>query len=98
MYLAHFTFSSNMDAAAEHIAGHEDWVRKSAEDGYILLVGRTQPEPGGVLLAAGISLEDLQARLAEDPFVAHDVVAVKITEIAPQLTDPRLAFLMESTD
>ncbi|MET7290621.1 hypothetical protein ABZS79_00425 [Streptomyces griseoloalbus] len=43
------------------------------------------------MLATGIAPEDLRARVAEDPFVVHDVVAAGILEIAPDLADPRLA-------
>nr|WP_222109363.1 hypothetical protein [Streptomyces cupreus] len=75
------------------MAEHQNWIRKGVDDGVFLLVGSIQPGQGGAVLATGITLEDLQARLAQDPFVVHDVVAAEVIEIAPNLTDPRLEFL-----
>jgi hypothetical protein len=37
--------------------------------------------------------EALQARVAEDPFVVHDVVTAEVIAIAPNVTGPRLSFL-----
>ncbi|MET9883280.1 hypothetical protein ABZZ20_08990 [Streptomyces sp. NPDC006430] len=93
MYVTLLRFSANKAAAAEHMAGHQNWIRQGVEDGIFLLVGSIQPGQGGAVLATGITLEDLQARVAEDPFVLHDVVTAEVIEIAPNLTDPRLAFL-----
>ncbi|MFI2426312.1 YciI family protein [Streptomyces sp. NPDC018955] len=95
MYVVLLRFSANRAAAAEHMAGHQDWIRRGVEDGVFLLVGSIQPGQGGAVLAAGTAREDLQARVAEDPFVVHDVVTAEILEIAPNLTDPRLAFLKD---
>ncbi|MCZ0997414.1 hypothetical protein O1M63_03610 [Streptomyces mirabilis] len=95
MHVALLRFSANKAAAAEHMAGHQDWIRRGVEDGVFLLVGSIQPGQGGAVLATGITREDLQARVAEDPFVVHDVVAAEVIEIAPNLTDPRLAFLKD---
>ncbi|MFD0853471.1 hypothetical protein ACFQ07_14630, partial [Actinomadura adrarensis] len=57
------------------------------------LVGGIRPGQGGAVLAAGPTSEALQARVAEDPFVVHDIVTAEIIEIEPDLTDPRLSFL-----
>ncbi|MFE6287780.1 YciI family protein [Streptomyces sp. NPDC057877] len=95
MYVALLRFSANKPAAAEHMAGHQDWIRRGVEDGVFLLVGSIQPGQGGAVLATGTTLEDFQARVAEDPFVVHDVVTAEVIEIAPNLTDPRLAFLKD---
>ncbi|MER7901504.1 hypothetical protein ABTX62_37060 [Streptomyces sp. NPDC096046] len=93
MYVALLRFSTNKAAAAEHMAGHQNWIRQGVEDGVFVLIGSLEPGPGGAVLATGIAREELQARVAEDPFVVHDVVAAEVIEIAPNLTDPRLAFL-----
>jgi uncharacterized protein YciI len=86
-------FSTNKASASEFMPGHQDWVRRGVEDGILLLVGNIEPGQGGVVFAAGISAEALMARVAEDPFVVHDVVTAEIIQITPNTTDPRLAFL-----
>ncbi|MEV2274526.1 YciI family protein [Nocardiopsis sp. NPDC049922] len=95
MYIALLRFSANEAAAADHMAAHQDWIRQGVEDGVFLLVGSIQTGQGGVLLAKGGTLEELQARVAQDPFVVHDVVTAEIVQIAPNVTDPRLAFLKD---
>ncbi|NUW39493.1 hypothetical protein [Nonomuraea rhodomycinica] len=58
------------------------------------LVGGIQPGLGGAILAADTSREELESRVAADPFVAEDVVSAEIVEIAPWLADDRLKFLL----
>jgi len=53
------------------------------------------PQAGGGLLAHGVTQDELQARLDDDPFVAEGVVTVEITELAASRADERLAFLVE---
>jgi uncharacterized protein YciI len=93
MYVVLLRFSANKAQAPEHAPGHQEWVKRGVDDGTFLLVGSIQPGQGGAILAAGVSPEMLQARIAEDPFVVHDVVTAEVIDIAPNLTDPRLAFL-----
>lgn len=95
MFVVLLRFSADKAAASEYMPGHQKWIRQGVEDGVFLLVGSIQPAQGGALIATGITREDLQARVAEDPFVVHDVVAAEVIEIAPNLTDPRLAFLKD---
>lgn len=93
MYVVLLRFSVNKAQASEHMAGHQDWIRRCMEDGVFLLVGSIRTGRGGAILATGPTPDELQARVAEDPFVAHDVVTAEIIEIDPNLTDPRLSFL-----
>lgn len=95
MYVVLLRFAGNKSHAADHMSGHMEWIKKGVEDGVFLLVGGMRPEQGGAILAAGPSPDALQARIDEDPFVIHDVVTPEIIDIAPNHTDPRLAFLAE---
>ncbi|MFE3229742.1 hypothetical protein [Nocardia sp. NPDC059228] len=49
----------------------------------------------GAVLAHNTSAEDLQRRVAQDPFVAADVVTADIVEIAAGQADDRLKFLLD---
>lgn len=93
MFVVLLRFSDNKSAAADHLAAHQDWVRRGATDGVFVLVGSIRPGLGGALIASGISREEIAQRVAEDPFVVHGVVAADIVEIEPNITDPRLSFL-----
>ncbi|WP_432196614.1 YciI family protein [Streptomyces sp. bgisy027] len=94
MFVVLLRFSDNKAAAAQHMAGHQEWIKRGLDDGVFLLVGSIQPGLGGVVLAHNISPEELHKRVDEDPFVAQDVVTAEIIEIAPGMADERLSFLL----
>lgn len=93
MYVVTLRFSTNRAQAPQLMEGHNTWLRRGFDDGIFLLAGSLQPRAGGAVLAHNVSRADLEARVGEDPFVAQDVVSAEILEIAPGLTDDRLAFL-----
>ncbi|GGN65678.1 hypothetical protein GCM10010112_27310 [Actinoplanes lobatus] len=97
MFIVLLRFAENRAAAAEHMPGHQQWIRQGLDDQVFLLVGGLQPGLGGAVLAHGTTLPDLQRRVAEDPFVVHRIVDAEILEIAPGMADQRLGFLLPAT-
>lgn len=93
MFTVFLRFSNNKAKAGSLMDGHNAWLRKGFDEGIFLLAGSLKPQAGGAIIAHGISREDLEQRVAEDPFVAEDVVIAEINEIAPARTDERLGFL-----
>lgn len=93
MFLIVLRFSHNKSAAAEHMQAHNDWIAKGFADGVFALTGSVEPKQGGAVLACNISRPEIEKRVAEDPFVASNVVTAEIIEISPGRTDPRLDFL-----
>ncbi len=93
MYVVLLRFSANKTQAPEHMAAHREWIKKGVDEGVFILVGSIRSGRGGAILATGLSPEALQARVNEDPFVAHDIVKAEIVDIAPNITSPELAFL-----
>ena len=94
MFVVLLRFSANKAAAAEFMAGHQEWIQRGLDDGTFLLVGSIQPGLGGAVLVHGESAADLEVRVKADPFVEHDVVHAEIIEIAPGMADARLSFLL----
>lgn len=94
MFIVLLRFAENRAAAAEHMPGHQQWIRQGLDDRVFLLVGGLQPGLGGAVLAHDTTLPELQQRVAEDPFVVHRVVDAEILEIAPGMADQRLDFLV----
>lgn len=93
MFVVTLKFSSNKRDAGKHMDGHNAWLKQGFDDGVFVLAGSLQPGHGGAILAHATTAEALEARLAEDPFVAGEVVTAEIAEITPNRTDDRLAFL-----
>lgn len=87
---------SDKSRAREFMAAHKAWITRGFDDGVFLAVGNLEPGPGGAIIAHQTSRASLDARVNEDPFVEQKIVSVEIIEIAPNKTDPRLAFLIGS--
>lgn len=94
VYLVLLRFSMNRARAKELMASHNEWIARGLAEGFFLIVGALPPGLGGALVASGLGRQALDARLAEDPFVANDVVTVEVVEVSPVKTDPRLSFLL----
>lgn len=94
MFVVLLKFSDNKGAAGQHMDGHKEWIKRGFDDGVFLLAGNLQPQLGGAIMAHNASLAELQSRVAQDPFVAEDVVSTEILEITPSRADARLDFLL----
>lgn len=94
MYIVFLRFSNNKARAGELMASHNAWIARGIDEGVFLIIGSLQPALGGAVVAHGIGRAELEARIAEDPFVANDVVKAEVFELSPAKTDPRLAFLL----
>jgi len=94
MFVVLLRFSGNKARAGQFMDGHKAWIRRGFDDGVFLLVGSLKPEQGGAVVAHNTSLAKLESRVNEDPFVAEQVVAAEILEIAPARADARLDFLL----
>ncbi len=94
MFIVLLKFSDNRDQAKQHMAGHNEWLRRGFDEGVFLLAGSLQPGLGGGIVAHQTTLEDLERRVSDDPFVAENVVRPEILEIAPARADARLEFLL----
>lgn len=95
MFLIQLRFSANKANAGQYMDGHNAWLKNGFESGTFLLAGTLQPKLGGAVLAVNATLDQLQAIVAEDPFVANDVVTPEIIEITPSKVDPRLDFILQ---
>ena len=98
MFFVTLTFGANRQAAGQHMEGHKAWLKRGFDDGIFLVAGSLTPGEGeaggGGILAHGLPRLDLERRVAEDPFVAEDVVRPGIVELAPARADDRLSFVL----
>ena len=94
MFIVLLKFSANKSQAGQYMEGHNAWIKRGFDDGVFLVVGSLQPNAGGGIVANNISLQELEDRVNEDPFVTENVVSAEILEITPAKTDDRLAFLL----
>lgn len=94
MFFILLKFSNNKGRAGQLMEGHKSWIQRGFDDGVFLLAGSLQPNLGGAILAHNTSLEELQDRVKDDPFVAESVVSAEVLEITPSRADERLRVLL----
>lgn len=97
MFIILLKFSRNKSQAGQFMDGHDQWIKQGLEDGVFLLIGSLQPQLGGAVIAHNCSREEVENRVAQDPFVAEGIVSAEILEITPAKTDQRLDFLLGET-
>lgn len=93
MYIILLKFGAQKAKAGNFMEAHKAWIKKGFDDGVFVMVGSLKPDAGGGLLATGVSREEIDARVAADPFVAEGIVEAEVLEIDPARADERLAFL-----
>ena len=93
MFIVLLKLSGNGSRAGEFMDAHNAWLKRGFDEEAFVLAGSMKPGPGGAIVARGDSREAVEARVAEDPFVANDVATAEIIEIEPAMTDARLQFL-----
>lgn len=93
MFVVTLKFSENKARAGDLMEGHKAWIQHGFERGHFLMAGSLQPNMGGGIIAHDIGREELEAFVAQDPFVAEGVVTAEILEITPARLDDRLDFL-----
>ena len=94
MFIVTLTFSENKSLAPEYMAEHNSWIQKGVEEGVFLIVGGLATGDGGLIVAHNQTVEELNERISNDPFVRENVVIADVTEFKPGKTDPRLNFLL----
>jgi uncharacterized protein YciI len=94
MFIVFLKFSANKSEAGRFMEGHKAWLKRGFDDGVFLVSGSLPPQAGGGIVAHNTSFAELARRVADDPFVAENVVSAEIVEIAPSRTDARLDFLL----
>ncbi|MDG4718985.1 MULTISPECIES: YciI family protein [Thalassospira] len=94
MFTVFLKFGENRTLAPQFMDAHKAWIKKGLDDGVFMMVGSLQPNMGGAILAHGVTRDQIDARVNEDPFVVEGIVSAEIMEISPTFADTRLEFMM----
>ncbi len=98
MFFIALEFSDNKSQASHYMQEHNNWIRTGFDDGVFLVSGSLASGSGGAIIAHNTSPTELEKRVANDPFVAQNIVTATITEISVARTDKRLEFLLTDSD
>jgi uncharacterized protein YciI len=88
MFVVVLTYTAELDAIDAAMRRHVAWLKRGYADGVFVVSGRQVPRTGGVIVAQGVSRAELEARVAEDPFVADGLATAEVIEFnASQVAD-----------
>jgi uncharacterized protein YciI len=74
---------ARIDAALD---AHARWLDAQYADGVFLASGRQVPRVGGVILAAGLTRDEMDERLALDPLRQQGLAEYIVVEFVPSRT------------
>ena len=95
MFIVLLKFSDRKSLAKEFMAAHKAWINRGFDEGVFLMVGSLETNLGGGIIAHNTSIDALQDRVNEDPFILENIVTAEILEISPKQADERLKFLLD---
>jgi uncharacterized protein YciI len=67
MHIVTLTYVADLAEIDASLRDHVAWLDENHSDGVFLASGRQEPRLGGVILADGITRDELDGRLALDP-------------------------------
>lgn len=95
MFIILLKFSKNRDLAGKFMEGHMKWLNQGFDEGVFLLAGSLKPNLGGAIIAKNSSIELIQNRINQDPFIIENIVESEILEINPSKMDDRFTDLLK---
>jgi uncharacterized protein YciI len=80
MFVIELIYKADLKEIDAHMREHMAFLRKHYAAGTFLVSGRKIPRNGGVILALGKSLEEIEAVVKQDPFCKHGLADFRIIE------------------
>jgi len=81
MYVVSLTYVKPIEEIDPLLPAHIEWLEEHYGAGRFLASGRKVPRTGGVILAAKMARQELDAILAADPFHQNGVAQYDVTEV-----------------
>lgn len=80
MFVIELVYKAPLADIDKHMTAHVVFLKKYYASGNFLISGRKIPRDGGIILAVGKSLKEIEAIVAEDPFFEHGLADFRIIE------------------
>jgi uncharacterized protein YciI len=78
-----------------HMGAHFKFLNKYYKENVFVISGRKVPRTGGIILAMGKSKEEIEKIMQEDPFCAHRLAEITITEFQTSQIHPSFKGLIK---
>ena len=88
MFVIELVYKATLAEIDSHMAAHVMFLKKYYAAGNFLISGRKVPRDGGIIVAVGESLQQLEAIIREDPFYELGLADFRIIQfLASQRAD-----------
>lgn len=88
MFVLVLSYTRPVEEVDELMRDHMAWLREHYAAGRFVVSGRREPRTGGVIVANGDDLAEMQRIAASDPFVSGGVASVEVIQFrASQVAD-----------
>lgn len=78
LYIAVLTYTAPLEEVERYLPAHMEWLEKGYAEGAFIASGRRVPRTGGIIVAKGTHLSEVESRLQQDPFQVHSVASVDV--------------------
>jgi uncharacterized protein YciI len=80
MFVIELIYKVDLSRIDAHMPAHVAFLKKHYASGQFLVSGRKVPRDGGIILAVGKTRADIEAIVAQDPFVAEGLADFRVIE------------------
>ncbi len=96
MFIVSLNYTADLDCIDGHLADHIRYLDEHYALGHFVLSGRKMPRTGGVILSTLTDRNELEAVLAQDPFIQHHLATYDVIEMVPSKASAELEHLIEA--
>jgi uncharacterized protein YciI len=80
MYVIELIYKAPLAEIDANMAAHVVFLKKYYAAGHFLVSGRKIPRDGGIIIAVGKSLQQIEAIVREDPFIQRGLAHFRIIQ------------------
>lgn len=95
MFVISVTYLKPMEMVEQYLPAHVEFLDRYLVRGIFMASGRKNPRTGGIILAAGVTREQLERMIEEDPFKANGIASYEIIDFTPNRTSAEFGSLMD---
>ncbi len=93
VFIVVLTYQCDLAEIDDAIPDHSAWLDVNYAEGVFVASGRRVPRVGGVILANGVTRDELDRRLCLDPLATRGLATYDVIEFDPSRTSPEIASL-----
>jgi len=96
MFIILLTYTCTNNKIDEYLVDHRSYLDRYYSQNKFICSGAQQPRNGGVILCNGVSKEEVESIILEDPFNIHALATYQIIEFTPSKFAPAFeSFIQE---